>query len=75
MAFRTEAITVLPALILFVMSSYLAFLTSLVDDSSMQKALFTIALGLFLGGLVLAVCWGYYWGIRKKFQERASNSP
>lgn len=70
MAFRTEAVTVLPAIILFVMSSYLAFLTSQVVDSSAQKSLFTIALGLFLGGLVLAVCWGYYWGIYKGFQER-----
>jgi len=68
MGFRTETITVLPAIILFVLSSYLAFFTSQVVDSSVQKALLTVALGLFLGGLVLAVCWGYYWGIRKKFQ-------
>jgi membrane protease YdiL (CAAX protease family) len=70
MAFRTEAITVLPAIVLFLLSSYLAFFTSQVVDSSAQKALLTVALGLFLGGLVLAVCWGYYWGIRKRFQEK-----
>jgi len=66
MGFRTETVTVLPAIILFVLSSYLAFFTSQVVDSSIQKALLTVALGLFLGGLVLAVCWGYYWGIYKK---------
>ena len=69
MAFRTETITVLPAIILFVLSSYLAFFTSQVVDSSVQKALLTVALGLFLGGLVLAVCWGYYWGIRKRISR------
>jgi len=69
MAFRTETITVLPAMILFLMASYFAFLTSQFVDSSMQKAWFTIALCLFLGGLVLTVCWGYYWGIYKRFQK------
>jgi len=68
MAYRTEAITVLPAIILFALSSYLAFFSQMVDSSA-QKALLTIALGLFFGGLVLAVCWGYYWGIQKGFQE------
>jgi len=66
MVFRAETITVLPALFLFMMASYLAFLTFQVVDSSAKKALVTRALGLFLGGLVLTACWFYYWGIRKK---------
>jgi len=60
MEFGAEAITVLPALLLFMLSSYLAFLTFQVVDSSAQKTLLTLALGLFLGGLVLAACWIYY---------------
>jgi uncharacterized membrane protein len=67
MAFRAEAITILPAIILFVLSSYLAFFSSQVDDPSVQKALLTVALGIFLGGVVLAICWGYYWAISKRF--------
>lgn len=69
MAFKTETLTVLPALSLFLMSSYLAFLTSQFVDSSVQKGLLTIALCLFVGGLVLTVCWGYYWGIYKGLQQ------
>lgn len=68
MALRIEEITVLPALILFMTSSYLALLTFQIVDPSVRKALVTIALGLFIGGLVLTVCWGYYWGIRKRIQ-------
>jgi hypothetical protein len=75
MAFKTETVTVLPALILFIISSYLAFLTSLVADSSAQKALFNMALSLFIGGLILAVCWGCYWGIHRKFREKDSILP
>jgi membrane protease YdiL (CAAX protease family) len=74
MEIGAEAITVLPALLLFMLSSYLAFLTFQVVDSSAQKALLTLALGLFLGGLVLAACWIYYWGINKKFQESKSGN-
>jgi membrane protease YdiL (CAAX protease family) len=70
MAFRTETITVLPAVILFTLASYLAFLTTQFSDVSMKKALITVALCLFVGGLVMAVCWGYYWAIRKAFQRK-----
>jgi hypothetical protein len=65
MVSATEQITILPALCLFVISSYLAFSTAWVVDSSTEKTLLIIATCLFIGGLILAVCWVYYWTIHK----------
>ncbi len=69
MSFRTDTITLLPALFLFVSSSYVAFLTSQMADTSKEKTLLVMATFLFLGGVILTVCWGYYWVIRKRLQS------
>jgi len=65
MTFRTETITILPAMILFMMASYLAFSTSWIVDSSTEQTLLIMASCLFLGALILTVCWAYFWGIHK----------
>lgn len=66
MPFGVETITLLPALFAFVLSSYLAFSTSYVVDPSKEKTLLVMATFLFLGGVILTVCWSYYWGNRKR---------
>jgi len=69
MPLKPETITLLPALLLFVISSYMAFLTFQIVDSSAQRMLLTLALSLFFGGLVLVASWGYYWMIHKRFRN------
>ena len=73
MAFRSETLTVLPALFLFVISSYIAFYTTQVIDPSARQGLTILALSLFVGGLVLTLHWGYYWIISKRFRENKGN--
>ena len=72
MEIRTETLTVLPALFLFVLSSYFAFYTSQVVDPSARQGLTILALSLFVGGLVLTLHWGYYWVISRRLQESKS---
>ncbi|MDH5664297.1 MAG: hypothetical protein OEY90_07520 [Candidatus Bathyarchaeota archaeon] len=69
MPFKPETITLLPALLLFVLSSYTALLTFQIVDSSTQRTFLTLASSLFFGGLVLVASWGYYWMIHKRFRE------
>jgi hypothetical protein len=46
-----------PALILFLISSYLATLTFLLVDYSIKETWVTTALSLFTVGLMLTICW------------------
>ena len=74
MSFRTNTITLLPALFLFMLSSYVAFLTFQMADPSKEKMLLLMATSLFLGGVILTVCWGYYWVIRRRLQNNWGTS-
>lgn len=72
MAFRNETLTLLPALFLFALSSYFGFFTSQVVDPAARQGLLTLALGLFVGGSVLTLHWGYYWAISRRRKESKS---
>jgi len=65
MTFRTETLTLFPAMVLFIMASYLAFSTAWAVDASMKETLLIIASCFFLAGLIFTVCWAYYWAIHK----------
>ena len=69
---RGDTLTLLPALFLFLVSSYLAFSTFQVVDFTVKRGLLVFSLSLFVGGLVLTFCWFYYWGMHKGLQERGS---
>ena len=72
MASRTQTVTVLPALCLFILSSYFAFLTFEVAQSSMKQGLLILASSLFIGGLALTLYWGYSWVLSKRLHESKS---
>ena len=72
MTFRTQTLTILPALFFFVLSSYIAFSTFQVADHSAKQGLLALALSLFVGGIVLTLHWGYYWMISRGLQESKS---
>ncbi len=70
---RTETITVLPALFLFILSSYLMFFSQHFVDLSAKDSLLTASFFLFFGGLTLAVCWIYYWVVSKRLRDTKSS--
>ena len=69
MTLRTQTFTILPALFFFIVSSYLAFLTSQVADSSLRQGLLTLTLSFFAGGSVLSIHWFYSWIISGRNHE------
>jgi hypothetical protein len=72
MAFRTQTVTLLPALCFLVLSSCFAFLTFQVVDSSLKQGLLTLSSSLFVAGLVLTLHWVYSWALSKRLRESES---
>jgi hypothetical protein len=59
-----DKITLLPAFLLFALSTYLAFLNLQVIDYSTKTALLNCATVLFIGGTLLIAAWIAIWIIR-----------
>jgi len=74
MSFKIEAVTVLPAMVLFVLSSYVTVVALQVADSSVKEGLLAMGLGFFFGGIVLAISWLNYWGSRTGPAERVGRA-
>ncbi len=72
MTFRTQTLTILPALFFFGFSSYLALYTFQVVNPSTRQELLALASSLFVGGIVLTLHWGYYWAVSKGLRESKS---
>lgn len=66
MSFKIEAITLIPALIVIIISMYLSFLSLITIDQNMKKLLLLFALSFFFGGIAMAIGWIYYWAIYRK---------
>jgi len=65
MTFKIEAVTVLPAIVLLVLSGYLSFIAVHVTDLPWRHTLLIVGLGCFFGGIVFSLVWFYFWAIRK----------
>jgi hypothetical protein len=70
MASKIQKVTLFPALVLFFLSIIFSVVTLVVVDFSLKQLLLILTMSLFIGGLVLAVYWGYSWIFSKKFHER-----
>jgi len=65
MSFKAQAITIIPALLVFVLAIYLAIFSSIITDPALKQQSLILASALFFCGLVMAVCWAFYWAIAK----------
>jgi hypothetical protein len=65
-SFKVEAITMIPALVLFVIAIYLSFYSFVLNDLYLKVLLVVLATCLFFGGVVMVVCWVFYWAIYRK---------
>ena len=72
MASRIQKITLLPALIMFVLSILFAVGSLFVVVFSVKQVLLILVLSLFIGGLTYSIYWGYSWIWAKKLHERNS---
>ena len=70
MASRLQKITLLPAIVMFVLSILFALVTVLVVDFSLKQGLLVLTSSLFIGGLTYTTYWGYSWIWSKKLHER-----
>lgn len=64
-SFKIQAITVIPAVVIFLLAIYLAMLSFITNDPSMRQQLVFVALALLPGGVTMAVCWIFYWAMQK----------
>ena len=69
MASRLQNITLLPALVMFVLSILFAGVSLIVVDFSLKQGLLILILSLFIGGLIYTVYWGYSWFWSRKIHE------
>jgi len=69
MASRLQKITILPALVMFVLSILFSFISLIVIDFSLKQGLLILILSLFIGGLTYTAYWGYSWFWSKKIHE------
>jgi hypothetical protein len=69
MASRLQKITLLPALVMFILSILFASVLLIVVDLSLKQALLILIMSLFMGGLTYTVYWGYSWFWSKKIHE------
>ena len=64
---RAETLTLIPALIAFIISIYFAGLAIYVTETpDQQKTAVTIAICTFITGIILTICWIAYWTLHKK---------
>ena len=61
-----ETLTIIPAMTAFLLSIFLIFYSLQPMDPLLRNTLFIVALCLFYSGILLAICWGVYWGIHRK---------
>jgi len=69
MASRLQKITLLPALVMFILSILFASVLLIVVDLSLKQGLLILIMSLFIGGLTYTVYWGYSWFWSKKIHE------
>ncbi|MCJ7713143.1 hypothetical protein MUO66_01605 [Candidatus Bathyarchaeota archaeon] len=69
MASRLQKITLLPALVMFILSILFAWVSLIVVDFSLRQGFLILIMGLFIGGLTYTVYWGYSWFWSKKVHE------
>ena len=69
MASRLQKITLLPALVMFILSILFAWVSLIVVDFSLRQGFLILIMGLFIGGLTYTVYWGYSWFWSKKIHE------
>ena len=72
MAGRIQKITLLPAIILFILSILFAVSSLFVVVASVNLVLLILILSLFIGGLTYSIYWGYSWIWARKLHERNS---
>jgi len=65
-SFKVEAITMIPALVLFSIAIYLSFYSFVLNDFYLKVLLMVLATCLFFGGVVMVICWVFYWAIYRK---------
>jgi len=65
-SFKIEAITMIPALFLFSIAIYLSFYSLVLNDIYLKVLLVVLATCLFFAGVVMVVCWVFYWAIYRK---------
>ena len=69
MASRLQRITLLPALVMFILSILFALVSLVVGHFSLKQGLLVLISSLFMGGLIYTVYWGYSWIWSKKLHE------
>ncbi|MBT8172203.1 hypothetical protein KJN74_04975 [Candidatus Bathyarchaeota archaeon] len=72
MASNLQRSTLFPALFLFFLSIVFSVITLVVVDFGFKQLLLILTMSFFIGGIILAVYWGYSWVLSKKFHERES---
>lgn len=73
MATRLQKLTLFPAIFLFILSIVFSLIALVVVDFGLKQLFLVITMSLFIGGLVVAVYWGYSWVLSKRFHESKSN--
>jgi hypothetical protein len=69
MASRLQKITLLPALVMFVLSILFSLISLIVVDFSLKQSLLVLIMSLLIGGLIYTVYWGYSWFWSRKIHE------
>jgi len=61
MNFKIQAITILPVFVSLMAAIYLSIIALTTTDPVMKHLLLSISLGVFFGGVTMALCWILYW--------------
>jgi len=69
MASRLQKITLLPGLVMFVLSILFSLSSLIVVDFSLKQGLLVFIMSLLIGGLIYTVYWGYSWFWSIKIHE------
>ena len=69
MASRLQKITLLPGLVMFVLSILFSLSSLIVVDFSLKQGLLVFIMSLLIGGLIYTVYWGYSWFWSRKIHE------
>lgn len=65
MSFKAEAITIIPAFLVFLLAIYLAIFSFITVDPSQKQQCTSLAVALFYGGVFMAICWTIIWAMQK----------
>jgi len=69
---KLEVATFVPILFLILTASYLGIVSLISPDPYLRKLSLSIAICLFLGGVVMAFGWMFYWAVFRVFERKTA---